>query len=98
VKWWFWLSSTGFFMTGSFSVKFVGLFVVILVGFRAIAELWDILGDLSYPVVISIIKNHFASFETSDIKYIFHVINRVTLRNTLQPELYALSHYRSFFI
>lgn len=38
-------------MTGSFSVKFVGLFVVILVGFRAIAELWEILGDLSYPVV-----------------------------------------------
>ena len=51
--WWTWLSLIGFFMTGSLSIKFVGLFVVILVGFRAIAELWDILGDLSFPVVIN---------------------------------------------
>lgn len=53
LKWWFWLSSIGVFMTGSLSIKFVGLFVVIFVGIRAIAELWDILGDLSFPVVIS---------------------------------------------
>ena len=38
-------------LAGSVSVKFVGLFVVFLVGFRVIADLWDILGDLSYPVV-----------------------------------------------
>lgn len=38
-------------LAGSVSVKFVGIFVVFLVGFRAIADLWDILGDLSRPVV-----------------------------------------------
>lgn len=38
-------------MTGSFAVKFVGLFAVLLVGVRAIYELWVILGDMSQPVV-----------------------------------------------
>ena len=40
-------------LVGSVSVKFVGVFVVFLVGFRAIADLWEILGDLSRPVVCS---------------------------------------------
>lgn len=38
-------------LTGAVSVKFVGLFVVAFVGIRVIADLWDILGDLSHPVV-----------------------------------------------
>lgn len=38
-------------LVGSVAVKFVGVFVVFLVGFRAIADLWEILGDLSRPVV-----------------------------------------------
>lgn len=50
-SWWLWLSITGAMLAGSVSVKFVGVFVVFLVGFRAIADLWDILGDLSKPVV-----------------------------------------------
>lgn len=50
-RWWFWLSSTGIFMAGSFSIKFVGLFLVFLVGIRAIYDLWIILGDMSRPVV-----------------------------------------------
>lgn len=49
-SWWLWLSITGATLAGSVSVKFVGIFVVVLVGFRAIADLWDILGDLSRPV------------------------------------------------
>jgi dolichyl-phosphate-mannose--protein O-mannosyl transferase len=49
--WWFWLSATGAMLVGSVAVKFVGVFVVFLVGFRAIADLWEILGDLSRPVV-----------------------------------------------
>lgn len=49
-SWWFWLSSIGVMLAGSVGVKFVGLFIVIFVGFRAIADLWDILGDLSRPV------------------------------------------------
>lgn len=50
-RWWFWLSSTGIFMAGAFSIKFVGLFLVFLVGIRAIYDLWIILGDMSRPVV-----------------------------------------------
>lgn len=42
---------TGLMLTGAVSVKFVGLFVVAFVGVRVIADLWDILGDLSHPVV-----------------------------------------------
>jgi len=48
--WWLWLSAIGVCLTGAVSVKFVGLFVVLLVGVRVIADLWDILGDLSKPV------------------------------------------------
>jgi dolichyl-phosphate-mannose-protein mannosyltransferase len=32
------------------SVKFVGLFIVLLVGLRTIKDLWNILGDLSKPI------------------------------------------------
>jgi len=48
--WWFWLSALGSALSCTISVKFVGLFVVLLVGVRAIADLWDILGDMSHPV------------------------------------------------
>ena len=48
-KWWFWLSLTGAFIGCAFSVKFVGLFVILLVGVNTIAQLWTILGDLSHP-------------------------------------------------
>ena len=34
-----------------FSVKFVGLFVTGLIGISTIAELWQLLGDLSMPMV-----------------------------------------------
>lgn len=54
--WWFWLSATGAMLVGSVAVKFVGVFVVFLVGFRAIADLWEILGDLSRPVVCTCAK------------------------------------------
>lgn len=43
---------TGVMIASAFSVKFVGLFVVLLVGLCTVAELWDILGDISQPVVI----------------------------------------------
>lgn len=40
-------------------VKFVGLFIVTVVGFQAIYDLWSILGDLKIP--ISIVTKHFFS-------------------------------------
>lgn len=54
VKWWFWLIFTGIMLACAVSVKFVGLFVVILVGLRTISELWDVLGDLSRPVMYTV--------------------------------------------
>lgn len=56
-KWWFWLVFTGTMLACCSSVKFVGLFVVLLVGLITISDLWDILGDMSRPVV----SNHLLS-------------------------------------
>nr|CAH7738251.1 unnamed protein product [Callosobruchus chinensis] len=51
VKWWLWLLFTGTMLACCISVKFVGLFVVFLVGFMTVADLWNILGDLTRPVI-----------------------------------------------
>ncbi|XP_023311585.1 protein O-mannosyl-transferase 2 [Anoplophora glabripennis] len=48
--WWWWLSFTGTMLACCVSVKFVGLFVVSLVGIMTIWDLWIILGDMSRPV------------------------------------------------
>lgn len=50
-RYWCWLVFTGTMLACCISVKFVGLFVVIFVGLITIADLWDILGDLSQPLV-----------------------------------------------
>lgn len=50
-SWWGWLIFTGASLACTISVKFVGLFVVLLVGIFTIHELWRELGDLSKPVV-----------------------------------------------
>ncbi|CAG9813205.1 unnamed protein product [Phaedon cochleariae] len=50
VQWWVWLTFTGTMLSCCISVKFVGLFVVLLVGLMTVADLWNILGDLSKPV------------------------------------------------
>ncbi|NXQ51239.1 POMT2 transferase, partial [Catharus fuscescens] len=49
--WWFWLSLTGVSLAGAMGVKFVGLFVVLLVGLNTIYDLWDLLGNLSLSLV-----------------------------------------------
>lgn len=59
IWWWAWLIFTGTMLACCISVKFVGLFVVLLVGFMTIADLWNILGDMSRPVVSFNIKNLF---------------------------------------
>ncbi|XP_060118727.1 protein O-mannosyl-transferase 2 [Heteronotia binoei] len=49
--WWFWLCLTGINLAGAMGVKFVGLFVVLLVGLNTIYDLWELLGDLSLSLV-----------------------------------------------
>nr|XP_024219416.1 protein O-mannosyl-transferase 2 [Halyomorpha halys] len=49
-KWWFWLCFTGVMLACAVSVKFVGIFVVILCGFHTISQLWEVLTDLSKPM------------------------------------------------
>jgi dolichyl-phosphate-mannose-protein mannosyltransferase len=51
VGWWGWLLLTGVSLSGSVSVKFVGLFVVLYVGCHTIAQLWHIYGNLNNPMV-----------------------------------------------
>ncbi|XP_072388033.1 protein O-mannosyl-transferase 2 isoform X2 [Diabrotica undecimpunctata] len=50
IKWWFWLTFTGIMLACCIAVKFVGLFVVLLVGLMTISDLWRILGDMAKPV------------------------------------------------
>uniref|UniRef100_A0A1A9WTR6 Protein O-mannosyl-transferase 2 n=1 Tax=Glossina brevipalpis TaxID=37001 RepID=A0A1A9WTR6_9MUSC len=49
-QWWLWLIFTGTMLSCTISVKFVGLFVVFLVGFHTVNELWLILGDIQKPI------------------------------------------------
>jgi dolichyl-phosphate-mannose-protein mannosyltransferase len=56
LSWWTWLSLTGIFLACTISVKFVGLFVVLLVGFYTIYELWRELGNLNQSIVSFLYK------------------------------------------
>ena len=47
LRWWCHLALCGLFLACSISTKFVGLFVVLLVGMSTAKELWDFLGDWS---------------------------------------------------
>ncbi|XP_077300535.1 protein O-mannosyl-transferase 2 [Arctopsyche grandis] len=50
----FWQMFLGSMLSCTMSVKFVGLFMVLLAGLRTIVDLWDILGDLKKPVTETI--------------------------------------------
>lgn len=54
VNWWFWLLFTGTMLAGTISVKFVGLFVVLLAGLYTVDDLWTELGDLAKPVLSTV--------------------------------------------
>lgn len=49
--WWMWLVISGVFLSCAISVKFVGLFVVLLVGLCTIHDLWEHLGNLEESLV-----------------------------------------------
>ncbi|ORX81804.1 glycosyltransferase family 39 protein [Basidiobolus meristosporus CBS 931.73] len=46
-KWWFWLTATGVSLGLTGSVKWVGLFLYATIGVSTLAQLWDLIGDLS---------------------------------------------------
>lgn len=50
-SWWLWLVLTGVNLAGALGVKFVGLFVILLVGLNTAWDLWRLLGDLSLSLV-----------------------------------------------
>uniref|UniRef100_A0A8D3D3D7 Protein O-mannosyl-transferase 2 n=1 Tax=Scophthalmus maximus TaxID=52904 RepID=A0A8D3D3D7_SCOMX len=50
-SWWLWLVLTGINLAGALGVKFVGLFVIFLVGLNTVWDLWRLLGDLSLLLV-----------------------------------------------
>ncbi len=52
-SWWLWLVLTGVNLAGALGVKFVGLFVILLVGLNTVWDLWRLLGDLSLSLVNS---------------------------------------------
>eukprot|EP00126_Sphaerothecum_destruens_P011483 Sdes_comp20916_c1_seq1m18270 len=45
-EWWLWLSATGVSLGLTLSVKWVGLFIILLCGVTALYDLWNLLGDL----------------------------------------------------
>lgn len=49
--WWQWLVLTGVNLAAALGVKFVGLFVILLVGLNTLWDLWRLLGDLSLSLV-----------------------------------------------
>lgn len=57
--WWAWLAASGAMLGGAVSVKFVGLFVVLLVGLNTLEQLWVVLGDVERP--FSHVVRHFAA-------------------------------------
>ncbi|XP_064403207.1 protein O-mannosyl-transferase 2-like isoform X2 [Halichondria panicea] len=57
MEWWYWLSLSGMFIGCAFSVKWVGLFVIALVGLTTLKDLWDLWGDLT--LTMKVIAQHF---------------------------------------
>lgn len=51
LEYWLWLTFTGTMLACCISVKFVGLFVVLFAGLVTVADLWQVLADLSKPLV-----------------------------------------------
>eukprot|EP00731_Ephydatia_muelleri_P028261 Em0019g1134a len=52
LEWWYWLALSGLFLGCAFSVKWVGLFVILLVGLSTAKDLWDLLGNLKLTMLL----------------------------------------------
>lgn len=46
-----WLSCAGVMLACGFGTKWVGLFVIVFLGLSTALDLWDLIGDLTIPVV-----------------------------------------------
>ncbi|KAL6609035.1 glycosyltransferase family 39 protein [Neocallimastix sp. 'constans'] len=57
--WWYWLIGTGVGLGLTFSVKWIGLFIIATIGLATIKDLWDILGDIDISM-FSVIKHFLA--------------------------------------
>ncbi|KOX71057.1 Protein O-mannosyl-transferase 2 [Melipona quadrifasciata] len=66
-KWWGWLTFTGISLACTISVKFVGLFVVLLVGLNTAFELWRELGDLTKSIIN--VGKHLLARYINNLKY-----------------------------
>ena len=51
MRWYLWMTVTGFSIACAFGVKWVGAFTVVYVGIITLKELWDLLGDSSVSFV-----------------------------------------------
>ncbi|XP_072130931.1 protein O-mannosyl-transferase 2 isoform X3 [Mobula birostris] len=51
LPWWQWLILTGVNIAGALGVKFVGIFVIILIGINTVSDLWHLLGILDVSLV-----------------------------------------------
>ncbi|KAJ8045755.1 Protein O-mannosyl-transferase 2 [Holothuria leucospilota] len=57
VLWWFWMVMTGLFLACAFSVKWVGLFVILYAGAYTAWDIWRLLADLTLSKMI--LMKHF---------------------------------------
>lgn len=73
-------------MTGAFSVKFVGLSVILLVGVRTIYDLWVILGDMSKPVVKQIFWKNIPLYQTIESYSTTYCVISVIYRKALHSK------------
>lgn len=62
VYWWFWMACTGVCLSGAIGVKFVGLFVILLVGLWTVVDLNNLLADTRLP--LSRVIKHLAARAT----------------------------------
>ncbi|KAJ3027390.1 UNVERIFIED_CONTAM: Protein O-mannosyltransferase 2 [Siphonaria sp. JEL0065] len=81
-RWHIWMALLGVSLGCTLSVKWVGLFVIALVGINSIEDLWDMLGDIKMPVRT----------------YAYHWFVRITFLIVVPFTVYALSFLAHFTI
>ncbi|KAI9336817.1 Dolichyl-phosphate-mannose-protein mannosyltransferase-domain-containing protein [Obelidium mucronatum] len=81
-RWHIWMAYLGVSLGCCLSVKWVGLFVIALVGINTLEDLWDMLGDIKMPVR----------------RYLYHWVIRIAFLIVLPMSVYVLSFWAHFAI